>query len=481
MGHSVKVYIYDISNGMARTMGPALIGRPIEAIWHTAIVVFNKEYFFGGDGISTCHPGGTQLGQPLKVEDLGETQITEGVFQEYLATQSRDRFRGDRYNLLQHNCNNFSHEVAQFLVGKGIPQHIIDLPREVMSTPMGRMFMEMAGGAVGGGGNSPFGGGGSNIPFTSGGSNIPFTNGGSSTPFSSGSSASASKTTIEKPTDKDLLPIKDFITFEPPLKIDGLTKKLEQFNAAQESETTRLTDSELKVVVGIAKGLVRLSDDNFAILTTKILQWQDGQVFPLLDILRDKAGKNSSFSSGSQVERVVDIFLQHLKDSSQEVNAMLSARGLCNLLSLSSKLNCPKIKEFPSLEAMIEGAAGQLPTRNPNLETAISSILSNISVLNCEMGNLEVAIMLSSNLASTILPSLTKDEAVYRVLVALGNLLSLKQSEVIDLLKSMEVKGIMEAQELTSHKEPKIAGISKQIIRMLSSTSNGIGGGLDLD
>ena len=68
-----------------------------------------------------------------------------------------------RYDLLNHNCNNFSHETCQFLTGKGIPQHILDLPREVvqqmisnkspckdiinssqvMSTPMGQMLAPM--------------------------------------------------------------------------------------------------------------------------------------------------------------------------------------------------------------------------------------------------------------------------------------------------------------------------------------------------
>ena len=38
------------------------------------------------------------------------------------------------YNLLEHNCNNFSNEIAKILVGKGIPQHIIDLPKEILNT-----------------------------------------------------------------------------------------------------------------------------------------------------------------------------------------------------------------------------------------------------------------------------------------------------------------------------------------------------------
>ena len=65
------------------------------------------------------------MGSPGQVEDLGETEITESLFQDYLRTQSQDRFRGDKYDLFRHNCNNFSNETAQFLVGRGIPQHII--------------------------------------------------------------------------------------------------------------------------------------------------------------------------------------------------------------------------------------------------------------------------------------------------------------------------------------------------------------------
>ena len=48
-----------------------------------------------------------------------------------------------RYDLFHHNCNNFSHETAQFLVGRGIPQHIVDLPGEILATPMGQMLAPM--------------------------------------------------------------------------------------------------------------------------------------------------------------------------------------------------------------------------------------------------------------------------------------------------------------------------------------------------
>ncbi|RXX88660.1 hypothetical protein DD587_32105 [Klebsiella pneumoniae] len=31
-------------------------GKKIDGIWHTAIVVYGREYFFGSHGISSCNP-----------------------------------------------------------------------------------------------------------------------------------------------------------------------------------------------------------------------------------------------------------------------------------------------------------------------------------------------------------------------------------------------------------------------------------------
>lgn len=45
---SVDLYLYDISNGMAKTLSTFLLGNYIEAIYHSAIVVHGVEFFFGG-------------------------------------------------------------------------------------------------------------------------------------------------------------------------------------------------------------------------------------------------------------------------------------------------------------------------------------------------------------------------------------------------------------------------------------------------
>jgi hypothetical protein len=55
---TVTLFVYDLSNGMAKSMSLALTGKQIDGIWHTAVVVYGKEYFFGR-GIEVLSPGHT--------------------------------------------------------------------------------------------------------------------------------------------------------------------------------------------------------------------------------------------------------------------------------------------------------------------------------------------------------------------------------------------------------------------------------------
>jgi len=452
----VQVYIYDLTQGMARTMGPALIGRPLDGVWHTAVVVYGKEYFYGGSGVEFCNPGGTMLGQPLKVEDLGETQITEDLFQDYLRTQSQDRFRGDKYDLFRHNCNNFSHETAQFLVGKGIPQHILDLPNEILATPMGQMLAPMI---------QQMTPSGTSLPSNMG--NSPLAANG----FANGAQGGISTSTnTQKEVQKISFPFKDFITFDQPLKVDGLSKKLDEFNNAQKTDDSKLTDSEVKVVLGIAKGLVRLSDDNFTILT-KVKKWEQNQIFPLLDILRSKCLK-PSFDNPEQVKQVLALLESSLSPESQ-VNSMLAARGLSNILS-NPKLQ-HVLSEFEAQEKIICTVSALLPSNHQNLEISLVSALYNISVLQIQKVNLEGSILLASSIATQVLPSLTQDEAIYRSLMALGNIIVTGPTEVKEFLQSMEIGVVVK--EYTK-KEEKIALCSKEILKLLGVQA---ADGLDLD
>ena len=138
---TVRLHLYDLSQGMARAMSAQLLGKQLDGVWHTGIVAFGQEFYFGG-GIQCGTPGHTHFGRPMQVIDLGATHIPREVFDEFLVDIA-PRFTMQTYNLLRHNCNNFSDEVAQFLVGEGIPRHIVDLPNEVMNTPFGQQLMPM--------------------------------------------------------------------------------------------------------------------------------------------------------------------------------------------------------------------------------------------------------------------------------------------------------------------------------------------------
>ncbi|KAI3925253.1 hypothetical protein MKW92_045762 [Papaver armeniacum] len=140
-GQKVTLNVYDLSQGLARQLSTTFLGRAIEGIWHTGIVVFGSEYYFGG-GIQHSSVGTTPYGKPIEELDLGVTHVPKEIFEEYLQEIS-PRYTAETYNLLRHNCNNFSNEVAQFLVGTNIPDYILELPNDVLSSPMGAMILPM--------------------------------------------------------------------------------------------------------------------------------------------------------------------------------------------------------------------------------------------------------------------------------------------------------------------------------------------------
>lgn len=139
----IHLYVYDLSKGMAKQFSAMFLGKHFDGVWHTGVVCYGQEWFFGNDGVDRCHPKGTILGEPNEIIKLGSTELSEDDFLEIIQQLADDTFKTGTYNLLEHNCNNFSHELATILVGKGIPQHILDLPKEVMNTPLGPMLRPM--------------------------------------------------------------------------------------------------------------------------------------------------------------------------------------------------------------------------------------------------------------------------------------------------------------------------------------------------
>ena len=103
----VVLHVYDISNGHAARLSPVLLGEYIEAVYHTGVVVYNREYFFGG-GIQSLPPGETPFGRPMERIELSATALPPEVFDEFLSELAQSgRFSASTYSLLSNNCNHF--------------------------------------------------------------------------------------------------------------------------------------------------------------------------------------------------------------------------------------------------------------------------------------------------------------------------------------------------------------------------------------
>ncbi len=117
------------------------------------MVVFGREWFFGGGGIYDLEPGQTPYGTPVQtieyasrpttppalgslvaqlalilaaspfnavVLSMGTTSIPRELFIEMLA-DLRPRYNMTSYDLIKNNCNNFTNDVVTFLTGRPIP------------------------------------------------------------------------------------------------------------------------------------------------------------------------------------------------------------------------------------------------------------------------------------------------------------------------------------------------------------------------
>lgn len=124
-------------------------------VYHTGIILEGVEYTYDG-GIKALQPGSSHLGPPLQVLRLGKTELPMEVIQEYLEslkdiyTQSVSDLANfsilkltitQAYNLWSHNCNNFANDFATFLLGKGIPDYITNLPETFLNSDFGRAMV----------------------------------------------------------------------------------------------------------------------------------------------------------------------------------------------------------------------------------------------------------------------------------------------------------------------------------------------------
>lgn len=178
---TMQLYAYDLSQGMAKMYSKGLLGKEIEGVWHSGVVIWdagasffvlkicvqssqvcsfmvwamgllelntisplcaegkNPQEFFFQSGIQRLRAGQTPFGLPLHVHDLGYTEVDDETLHA-LIHEMAPRFTADTYNLLTHNCNHFSNELCGFLVGCEIPDYCLKQVEEVLKTPLGSLL-----------------------------------------------------------------------------------------------------------------------------------------------------------------------------------------------------------------------------------------------------------------------------------------------------------------------------------------------------
>lgn len=137
----VSLWMYDISDGVAERWSWLLLGQSFRGIWHTGVVVEwpdgNAEFWFGGR-LFLSVAGTTPFGTPVEKIFLGYTyKLREEVWNK-ISRHLAHEFTKEKYDVLTHNCNNFSDTLTMFLMNEHIPDEIRKQPEMVMDTVAAR-------------------------------------------------------------------------------------------------------------------------------------------------------------------------------------------------------------------------------------------------------------------------------------------------------------------------------------------------------
>jgi len=125
----IELAMYDISNGHIKWVPSALTsGHKFEGLWHTSILAFGKEFWYGGN-IFQSVPFQTPFGEPTRTIKLGSTIRTRKELLRYMAEELRWEYTCNNYDVFSHNCNHFSNDVTKFLLDN------VEIPEEVRMQP----------------------------------------------------------------------------------------------------------------------------------------------------------------------------------------------------------------------------------------------------------------------------------------------------------------------------------------------------------
>uniref|UniRef100_A0A8C0IFC0 Phospholipase A2 activating protein n=1 Tax=Bubo bubo TaxID=30461 RepID=A0A8C0IFC0_BUBBB len=233
-------------------------------------------------------------------------------------------------------------------------------------------------------------------------------------------------------------PKKDAVTFDQanPMQILG---KLKELNGSA-AEEHKLTEDDL---ITLEKLLSATCNTSAETPTAQQLQtlwravnWPEDIVFPALDILRLSVRHptvNENFCSEKDHVQLIILLLKFLNPKGKEANQLLALRALCNCFVSQAGQKLMMEQRDEIMTQAIEMKFGS----NKNIHIALATLMLNYAVCLHKVNNIEGKAQCLS-IISTVIEVVKDLEAIFRLLVALGTLIS-DDTNAVQLAKSLGV------------------------------------------
>jgi len=335
---------------------------------------------------------------------------------------------------LPYNASDNPYTVAQ----KWLARH--ELPDTYVDQIVEFIDKNTSGVALGGpsAGSDPFTGAASYRPGNTQNSNPsnvgadPFTGAGSYRP--SGAPPATGAQPTEFKSAASLLPHKSFLSFPPTnSNFSVVTGKIKEFNTQLDGK--ELTPGELEALVSLTSSLsktpVAPPESGIKVLEKMMRDWPPAKQFPAIDIVRIMA---ISVLPAQVIPCLLSKFRELSDQPGAELNYTLAVRALNNgLTSCPATASQPTLISKPDLVKQIYAvlspeSSPKLNMTTKNAKVAFATLLLNLSIL-CVDGILEsnaVAQLLA--LTEQFATTESDEEAVYRSLIGLGNMVSYQSS-----------------------------------------------------
>ncbi|NXD81565.1 PLAP protein, partial [Halcyon senegalensis] len=336
------------------------------------------------------------------------------------------------YNFLQKNNLNttFLHQVANFIIDNTKGQ-TLSTSGEFSDpfTGAGRYVPGSSAGASTMPAADPFTGAGRYVPDSASNTVAPV---GEVVPYTGTGAYQSAAAKVEN----IYFPKKDAVSFDQanPMQILG---KLRELNGNLEGDC-KLRENDFIILEKLMSAPCKTSAETPTaqqlLALQKALNWPADIIFPALDILRlavRHPSVNENFCSEKDCVQFVHFLLKFLNPEGKPANQLLALRALCNCFVCQ-----PGQKLLMELRDEVMTQAVELRlSNNKNIHIALATLTLNYAVCLHKDDNIEGKVQCLS-VISIVMEVVEDLEAIFRLLVALGTLMS-NDRNIVQLAKSL--------------------------------------------